>query len=199
MSFPFWHKLKYIVEYFLFLFAFKHCVNHFRHVYFIISASVNGFLCLLKIHITLNEHFVAFCLLFVSKMWQQSCLQIDMMVCFVPFMFSHMLLPLVTSPGILPPLSSPVPHHVISVCVFSLCVPFSPCPVIVCLCLFMLLFMLLFMVFMISGFWCLIWTLIFLCTLSCLYVATLPCCFGCYFAFCPCFVCFWFLYSAFVK
>ena len=34
MSFPFWHKLKYIVEYFLFLFAFKHCVHHFSHALF---------------------------------------------------------------------------------------------------------------------------------------------------------------------
>ena len=35
----------------------------------------------------------------------------------------------------LPPssLSSPVPRLVISVCVFSLCVPFTPCPVIVCI------------------------------------------------------------------
>ena len=38
-----------------------------------------------------------------------------------------------SSPGILPPLSSPVPRHVISVCVFSLCVPFTPCLVIVCI------------------------------------------------------------------
>ena len=36
----------------------------------------------------------------------------------------------------LPPLSSPVPRHVISACVFSLCVPLTPCPVFVCLGLF---------------------------------------------------------------
>ena len=47
--------------------------------------------------------------------------------CIVPFIFSHVLLPLVTSPGLLPPLSSPVPHLVISVCVFSLWVSFTPC------------------------------------------------------------------------
>ena len=35
---------------------------------------------------------------------------------------SSVLLPLIISPGFLPPLSSPVPRHVISVCVFSLCV-----------------------------------------------------------------------------
>ena len=32
--FPFWHKLKYIAVYFLFLFAFKHCVHHFSHTLF---------------------------------------------------------------------------------------------------------------------------------------------------------------------
>ena len=62
--------------------------------------------------------------------------------CVVPFMFSHMLLPLVTSPDILPPLSSPVPCHIISVCVFSLCVPFMPCLVIVFVCLVSVLSML---------------------------------------------------------
>ena len=53
-------------------------------------------------------------------------------VCCVPFMFSHVLLPFVTTPGLLPPLSSPVPHLFISVCIFGLCVTFTPCPVIVC-------------------------------------------------------------------
>ena len=38
--------------------------------------------------------------------------------CIVPFMFSHMLLPFVITPGLLPPLSSPVPCLFISVCVF---------------------------------------------------------------------------------
>ena len=60
MSFPFWHKLKYIVEYFLLLFAYKHCVHHFM-LHFIISASENGLLCLNNIHTTLSEHSVAFC------------------------------------------------------------------------------------------------------------------------------------------
>ena len=50
--------------------------------------------------------------------------------CIVPFMFSHMLLPFVITPGLLPPLSSPVPCLFISVCVFSLYIPFTPCPVI---------------------------------------------------------------------
>ena len=64
--------------------------------------------------------------------------------CIVPFMFSHVLLPLVTTPGLLPPLSSPVPRLFISLCIFSLCLPFTPCPVIVfvspCLLLLMPLF-----------------------------------------------------------
>ena len=34
MSFPFWPKFKYIVEYFLSLSAFKHCVDHFSHALF---------------------------------------------------------------------------------------------------------------------------------------------------------------------
>ena len=53
----------------------------------------------------------------------------------VPFMFAHVLLPLVTTPGLLPPLSSPVPRLFISVCVFSLCFPFTPCLFIVSVCI----------------------------------------------------------------
>ena len=73
-------------------------------------------------------------------------------VCYiVPFMFSHVLLPFVTTPGLL---------QFISVCVFSLCVPFTPCLVIV----FVMSTSMLLSMFL--GFWflvfrCLIWTLIF--------------------------------------
>ena len=51
--------------------------------------------------------------------------------CTVPFMFRHVLLPLISTPGLLPPLTSPVPPLFINVCVFSLCLPLTPCPVIV--------------------------------------------------------------------
>ena len=37
--------------------------------------------------------------------------------------------PLITTPGLLPPLSSPVSRLIIRVCVFSLCFPCTPCPV----------------------------------------------------------------------
>ena len=61
-------------------------------------------------------------------------------VCYiVPFMFSHVLLPLVTTTGLLPPLSSPVPLLFISVCVCSLCLPFTPCPALYSVCMHLLL------------------------------------------------------------
>ena len=117
---------------------------------------------------------------------------------FVPFMFSYVLLPLVTSPGILPPLSSPVPRHVISVCVFSLCVPFTPCPVIVfclysvfgcscscsCSCFLLPVSCLVGFGFILHFFPCLIvlWHWFELCIFALLLCLIL----GCYFVFHPC-------------
>ena len=51
-----------------------------------------------------------FVLIFHAPLFPLSVSFVLPSVCsFVSFMFSHVLLPLVTTPGILPPLSSPVP------------------------------------------------------------------------------------------
>ena len=61
-------------------------------------------------------------------------------VCCIPFMFSHVLLPLVTSPGLLPPLSPRLFLVLSLVSVYLVCVfSFTPCPVIVLVCLWFLM------------------------------------------------------------
>ena len=120
--------------------------------------------------------------------------------------------PLVTTPGLLPPLSSPVPRLIISVCVFSQCFPFTPCLVIACIylplrmltftSLFLLLFLFLFLFLFLSCpsspphvLWILVlaflpfWFVLcpFVCALFSLfcYFVLLLCC---YFGFCPEFI-----------
>ena len=68
--------------------------------------------------------------------------------------------------SLLPPLSSPVPHLIIRVCVISLCFPFTPCLVIVSVCLCLHPLMDLFMPHSMSAHACfcflpLVWTLLF--------------------------------------
>ena len=73
-------------------------------------------------------------------------------------------------------LSSPVPRWFISVCVFSLCVPFTPRPVIVCICLFLLMCLLLSVSSLFLSFPSSSWY-VFLDFEFCILVCSLSCCF----------------------